>query len=195
MNLVDKVRIAGRKTALAFTLGSSLLLGGSGCQPVATVVAGVLVADAIRNNNPEVVYVSAQPVVQPTPQPQTSYIPRQNRFFAASAYKGDLNGSSGWEYEEYSGVGNEFEIDMPVFLGAEIYNRTGATLEVTSYKIEQDGKKLWKSQKLNVFGPYYTVKEAFDKGLSEGTYLRTYKIGDEVIGSTFIEVKSNLANK
>ena len=193
MDLVDKVKSAGKKTALAFTLGSSLVLGGSGCQPVATVVAGALVADAIRNsnNNPEVVFVSAQP----TPQPQTSYISRQNRFFAASTYKGNLNGSSGWEYEEYSGIGNEFEIDTPVFLGAEIYNRTGATLEVTSYKIEQDGKKLWKSQKLNVFGPYYTVKEAFDKGLSEGTYLRTYKIGDEVIGSTFIEVKSNLANK
>src|SRR3989344_1950084 len=194
MNLVDKVRIAGRKTALAFTLGSSLLLGGSGCQPVATVVAGVLVADAIRNNNPEVVYVSAQPVVQPTPQPQTSNISRQNRFFAASTYKGDLNVNGAYEFEEYSDVGNEFEPNKVVFFGAEIFNRMGADLETNYYKIESDGKKLFNSEKLNIFGSGFSIKSVLTNA-PEGTYLRTYKIGDETIGSTFIVVKSNLAKK
>ena len=192
MDLVDKVRSAGRKTALAFTLGSSLVLGGSGCQPVATVVAGALVADAIRNsnNNPEVVFVSAQP----TPQPQTSNISRQNRFFAASTYKGDLNGNGAYEFEEYSDVGNEFEPNKVVFFGAEIFNRMGADLETNYYKIESDGKKLFNSEKLNIFGSGFSIKSVLTNA-PEGTYLRTYKIGDETIGSTFIEVKSNLAKK
>src|SRR3989344_6206636 len=191
MSLIQKLKQSGT----ALTLAGSLLLGGSGCQPVATVVAGALVADAIRNNNnPEVVYVSAQPVVQPTPQPQTSNISRQNRFFAASTYKGDLNGNGAYEFEEYSDVGNEFEPNKVVFFGAEIFNRMGADLETNYYKIESDGKKLFNSEKLNIFGSGFSIKSVLTNA-PEGTYLRTYKIGDETIGSTFIEVKSNLAKK
>ena len=140
------------------------------------------------------VYVSTQPVVQPTPQPQTSNISRQNRFFAASTYKGDLNGNGAYEFEEYSDVGNEFEPNKVVFFGAEIFNRMGADLETNYYKIESDGKKLFNSEKLNIFGSGFSIKSVLTNA-PEGTYLRTYKIGDETIGSTFIEVKARLANK
>ena len=47
MDLVDKVKSAGRKTALAFTLGSSLVLGGSGCAlPAAAFIHGVAINNA-----------------------------------------------------------------------------------------------------------------------------------------------------
>jgi len=202
MNLtarLDKLKQGGKRAALALTLGSSLLYNSGCALPAAAFIHGVAInsaaetqAQAIRDAA-RMQTQANQPQVN---QPQVTYIPRQNRFFAAESYKGDLNGNGAFEFEEYDGVGDEFESGKPFSFGAEIFNRGGAELETKFYKIEPDGKKLFHSTKSNIPGSTwcYTLKFSFDKGLSEGIYSCNYKIENETIGSTLIEVKSKFVN-
>src|SRR3989344_3698206 len=167
MNLtarLDKLKQGGKRAALALTLGSSLLYNSGCALPAAAFIHGVAInsaaetqAQAIRDAA-RMQTQANQPQVN---QPQVTYIPRQNRFFAAESYKGG-----------------------------------GAELETKFYKIEPDGKKLFHSTKSNIPGSTwcYTLKFSFDKGLSEGIYSCNYKIENETIGSTLIEVKSKFVN-
>jgi len=199
MNLTDKLgklKQGGKKAALAGILGSSLLYN-SGCTPVAIVAGAALLAQS----NERAAETQAQAtrdaakVQTQANQPQVAYIPRQNRFFAAEGYKGDLNRNGAYDFEEYDRVGNEFEPNKPIFFGAEIFNRLEEDLVITDYKIESDGKKLFRSEKIKIHGSHTTFNSFFYEGMPAGIYLHTYEIGNETIGSTLVEVKSNLVNK
>lgn len=212
MNLTNKLKKTGKVLALAGMLANPVY--DSGCVPVALVTGAAIVAKGDRDaaeieaksredaaeieararrdaaeieanaNRPQIVYV-----------PQQTGISRQNRFFAAKRYKGDLNRDNAFNFEEYDGAGNIFEPNQPILFAAEIVNREGAILETTCYKLESHNlKPLLQPDRLNILWDYYTFYSAYN-GLSEGTYCCTYKIGDETIGSTIINVETPFVNK
>src|SRR3989344_2850318 len=113
MSLTQKLKQSGT----ALTLAGSLLLGGSGCTPLSVLGGALIVAQSNRDaariqaeaNESRVVYVPVQQpsyVQQKVPR-QQAIIAKQNRFFAAEKYNGELNGNDMPDFEEYSGITRE----------------------------------------------------------------------------------------
>ena|SRR3989344_7491004 len=191
MNLTQKLKQSGT----ALTLAGSLLLGGSGCVPAVVGSAAYvwgknIEADAARD---------AAKTLADANQPQAYSQPirptYQNEFFVASVYKGDLNGNKFKEKKEYECIGNESEPFRKVILVSIIFNRAGADLDSTIYKIRPNGKEIIDQAKTPILSSPVGMEVEFNEGLPEGTYLQIDKVGNETLGSILLEVKSNLANK
>ena len=143
MDLVDKVKSAGRKTALAFTLGSSLVLGGSGCAlPAAAFIHGVAINNAAEKQAQAT--IKAAQIEADANQQQRNYVQqpiqpksnnqKQNDFFTYRSFRGDLNNNGLYDKDEFIGQNEEeFEVDQNFGFGCKILNRVDATLTVTLY--------------------------------------------------------------
>ena len=186
MSLVDKLKRAGKILTLGGALASPLAYG-PGCSPLATVVAGVLVADAIDTSSRR--DIEQRRSEQSSPK-IVQNIPKQSKIFTYNYYYGDLNGNHHGDPEEYEGYNKKVfylnQEDIGVVVGLNYSKPT--IIKLTLYGPQNE--VLVKSENMRPAGNT-AIRCLIKPYVKVGKNMFVVRIGEEIIGAVDFEVKDS----